>query len=84
MNIMKFGGSSLADAESLRRAARIVAAKTQVPLVVVVSAMGGTTDRLVKITSAAAASDQVEATRLVEDLKKYHQTEAHLVIESDL
>ncbi len=81
---MKFGGSSLADAESLRRAARIVAAKTQVPLVVVVSAMGGTTDRLVEITSAAAASDQVEATRLVEDLKKYHQTEAHLVIESDL
>ena len=84
MKIMKFGGSSLADAESLRRVAKIVASQVQIPLVVVVSAMGKTTDRLVKIANTAAAGDQTESIRWVKDLKKYHQTEAHPVVESAL
>ncbi len=46
--VMKFGGSSLADFDHLARVAAIVEARArQRPTVVVVSAMGKTTDRLV-------------------------------------
>ena len=47
--VMKFGGSSLADDESLRKVAKIIVerAKEQA-VVVVVSAMGDTTNRLVE------------------------------------
>lgn len=46
--VMKFGGSSVADLERLRTIAGVIAARAkQQPVVVVVSAMGKTTDRLV-------------------------------------
>jgi aspartate kinase len=46
--VMKFGGSSVADLERLRRVAEIVEARARErPVVVVVSAMGKTTDGLV-------------------------------------
>ena len=47
--VQKFGGSSVADAESMKRvAARIVATKKAGnEVVVVVSAMGDTTDELI-------------------------------------
>ncbi len=47
--VMKFGGSSVADLERLRRvAARVIARAEGGPVVVVVSAMGKTTNRLVE------------------------------------
>ncbi|PRP90514.1 Aspartokinase [Enhygromyxa salina] len=47
--VMKFGGSSVADFERLRRVAEIIATRARErPTVVVVSAMGKTTDRLVR------------------------------------
>jgi aspartate kinase len=46
--VMKFGGSSVADLDRLRRVAQIIATQARSrPTVVVVSAMGKTTDRLV-------------------------------------
>ncbi|KIG14159.1 Aspartokinase [Enhygromyxa salina] len=46
--VMKFGGSSVADFDRMRRVAQIIAATaSERPTVVVVSAMGKTTDRLV-------------------------------------
>lgn len=50
---MKFGGSSVADQQALQRVARIVAKRAeQQPVVVVVSAMGKTTNRLVEEAKA--------------------------------
>ena len=51
--VQKFGGSSVADAESIKRvAARIVATKRSgQQVVVVVSAMGDTTDELIKLAN---------------------------------
>jgi aspartate kinase len=47
--VMKFGGSSVADFDRLRRVAEIVEGRARErPTVVVVSAMGKTTDRLVR------------------------------------
>ena len=58
LTVQKFGGSSLADAKRIRRAARraIHAAREGAQVVVVVSAQGDTTDHLV---SAAAAITNV-------------------------
>lgn len=52
----KFGGSSLADAEGIRRAARLVKARHG-PQIVVVSAMQGVTDALTGLATAAATGD---------------------------
>ncbi len=54
--VMKFGGTSVADPERIKRVARIVAAerKPGLGVAVVVSAMAGETDRLVKLARETA------------------------------
>ncbi|MCZ8088252.1 MAG: aspartate kinase [Brevundimonas sp.] len=55
--VMKFGGTSMADLERIRRAARIVAAEARCgrQVAVVVSAMAGKTNELVAWTDGAGA-----------------------------
>lgn len=56
MRILKFGGSSLADDDGRRHAARIAATvANRKPCVIVVSALGGVTDRLVAMRELASA-----------------------------
>lgn len=58
VRILKFGGSSLADAERLRASAGIVAAHLrEAPVVTVISAMAGVTDALLRAASAHLAGD---------------------------
>lgn len=57
MIVMKFGGTSVADAAALRQAARIVAERGGPAPLVVVSAMGGATRELLGMGSAAAHGD---------------------------
>ena len=55
--VMKFGGTSVADLERIRRVARIVAAEAgRRPVAVVVSAMAGKTNELVAWTDGAGAA----------------------------
>ncbi len=58
--VQKYGGSSLADAEKIRNVARRIAARKEqgAGMVVVVSAMGKTTDQLIEL--ANQISDQPE------------------------
>ena len=56
--VHKFGGSSLADADCYRRVAAIVAARPESRRAVVVSAMGGVTDALVRTVELAGARDR--------------------------
>ena len=66
MIVLKFGGSSLADADCLRRVSGVVEGVAGRQAVVVVSALGKTTDRLVAIANEASTSDvadQIEALR---------------------
>lgn len=58
--LYKFGGSSLADAGRIRAVAELVAGGPR-PLVVVVSAMGGTTDRLSALCRREAVPGGPEA-----------------------
>ena len=80
---MKFGGSSLADAQAIARVAGIIVSRAQVPLVVVVSAMGKTTDRLVNIADDAAAGRRADAIKSVEEIEQYHREEAQGVVRPD-
>ena len=54
MIVMKFGGSSVESAAAIRRVAGIVQARLDQRPVVVVSAMGKTTNKLLAIASTSA------------------------------
>jgi len=73
MKIMKFGGSSLASAERIRSVATIVRdGLATSPAAVVVSAMGGVTDQLISVSTAAAGGGAVEP--ILESLRDRHLT----------
>ena len=57
MKVMKFGGTSVGSVESILTVKRIVES-AQEPAIVVVSALGGITDQLLRTGAMAAAGDQ--------------------------
>ena len=68
MIVMKFGGTSVESAAAMERVAGIVAARLDRQPVVVVSAMGKTTNRLLAIAAEACNGEREEASRLLADL----------------
>jgi len=73
---MKFGGSSVESAKAIQRVASIVRDHLDSHPVVVVSAMGKTTDRLLAIAHFCAAGDGHSAERELDKLRQFHRTEA--------
>ena len=73
MIIMKFGGSSLKDAHCIRRAVDIVVQHRDEQPVVVVSAIGRTTQALVRLGRAALTEGFPAAEPLLEDLLQDHR-----------
>ena len=72
MIVMKFGGSSVQDSTAIRRVASIVASRlTEQPLVVV-SAMGGITDKLVQTADVASRGELSAALALLESIRARH------------
>lgn len=58
MKVMKFGGTSVGSVQSILSVKRIVEAEAgSEPVIVVVSALGGITDKLIKTSRMAAAGD---------------------------
>lgn len=72
MKVYKFGGASVRDAESIRNVTRIISMAEE-QLVVVVSAMGKTTNALERILALQWAGDFDSAEVEWEDLILYHQ-----------
>jgi aspartate kinase len=72
MIVMKFGGSSVQDATAIRRVASIVASRLEERPLVVVSAMGGVTDKLVQVAEAAARGELSPALELLEGIRARH------------
>jgi aspartate kinase len=76
--VMKFGGSSVVDATAIRRVIRIVTAERErgsVP-VVVVSALGGVTDRLLGLADFARKGQTAEVETALAQLLERHLSEA--------
>lgn len=57
MNVLKFGGTSVGSVESLTHVKNIVESRNE-PVIVVVSALGGVTDMLIKAANTALAGDE--------------------------
>jgi aspartate kinase len=72
MIVMKFGGSSLASAAAIKWVAGIVKSYERERPIVVVSAMGRTTDRLQEALESAARGWAYSAWRRLEDLRQFH------------
>jgi aspartate kinase len=72
MVIMKFGGTSVQDAEAIDRAAGIVRSRLKQKPVVVVSALARVTDQLVLIGQKASEGDSKAAIELVVGLRARH------------
>jgi len=79
MIVMKFGGSSVESAAAIERVAGIVKAREQRHPVVVVSAMGKTTNKLLAIANAAIEGTRAEYIRQLHDLRDMHSREARQV-----
>lgn len=76
MIVMKFGGSSVESAVAIERVAGIVRSRLKQNPVVVVSAMGKTTNKLLAIGQAAIESQRGEALNLLGELHAFHLEEA--------
>lgn len=57
MKVLKFGGTSVGSVESIRNVKKIVESRKE-PVIVVVSALGGITDHLIKTAKMAVAGDK--------------------------
>jgi len=73
MQIFKFGGASVKDAEGVMNLGRIVSAHQPGPLLIVVSAMGKTTNLLEHLTSDYF-NQRGDAFGILEQAKHYHDT----------
>src|SRR6516164_6728758 len=80
MIVMKFGGSSVESAAAIERVASIVKARRNRKPVVVVSAMGKTTNKLLAIAQSAIDGTREEYLRQIHDLRDFHSREARLVV----
>src|ERR1700733_4773283 len=76
MIVMKFGGSSVESAEAIARVAGIVGDHLSRKPVVVVSAMGRTTNKLLAIATAGVSGERDRALHLLFDLRDFHLGES--------
>ena len=80
MIVCKFGGTSVGDADAIARTAAIIAARLARQPVVVVSALGGTTNQLLQIAEQAAKGQLIGALRAVEGLRDRHLSETQRLL----
>jgi aspartate kinase len=76
MIVMKFGGTSVESAEAIRRVAGIVGDRIARRPVVVVSAMGKTTNKLLAIAAKAVSGELDPALKQLADLRAFHGRES--------
>ena len=82
MIVMKFGGTSVESAVAIERVSSIVRQRLAQKPVVVVSAMGKTTNKLLAMAAEAVAGRRDEAMRLHAELRQFHLDEATKAIDA--
>jgi len=80
MSVMKFGRTSVESAAAIERVAAIVKARAERHPIVVVSAMGKTTNTLLAIAQAAIDGKRENYLRQLHDLRDFHSREARRVV----
>jgi len=79
MIVMKFGGTSVGNSEAIRRVGDIIKSRLERKPIVVVSAVSGITNKLVRLGQISAEKNHILATETIEEIRK-----AHAAIISDL
>lgn len=79
MKVFKFGGASVKDASAVRNVSRILSLFPNDKLIVVISAMGKSTNKLEEIVAASKNRDKRRYEELIDELYQFH-----LVIVSEL
>lgn len=83
LRIMKFGGTSVADASCIRSVVEIIrVAAQESELVVVVSAMAGVTNKLIDAAVQSAAGNHGTIDRILEELQNQHIRAVESLIDS--
>ncbi len=82
MIVVKFGGTSVQDAEAIGRAASIVSGRLDRQPAVVVSALGGATNKLIAIGEQASKGHLIGALRGVEELRARHLSECDKLLKN--
>src|SRR6185503_795198 len=78
--VLKFGGTSVGDAEAIARTGRIVATRVGRRPIVVVSALAGVTNALIAIAEQAAKGHLIGALRGIEALRERHLAQAESLL----
>ena len=83
LRVMKFGGTSVADASCIRKVAEIVKNNFRdSDLVVVVSAMSGVTNKLIEAATQAEARNQGRVVEILGEVRDQHETAVRALIHS--
>src|SRR5579884_1330923 len=83
LQIMKFGGTSVADAACIRRVVEIVRAASQKSdVLVVVSAMAGVTNRLLEAAAHSQAGNYQPAATILHEIGERHQEAINTLVQS--
>ena len=80
MLVMKFGGTSVESKAAIERVASIIRTRLTRDPVVVVSAMGKTTNKLLAIAAQAVKGNRDEALALLDGLHAFHLTEGRSLV----
>jgi aspartate kinase len=72
MKVMKFGGTSVGRPERMKQVAALVTQQDE-PVLVVLSALSGTTNALVEIGNLLSAGKKQEAAQVIDQLEKHYQ-----------
>lgn len=78
MKVLKFGGTSVGSIESILSLKSIVESKTQ-PVIVVVSALGGITDKLIAISQQALTGDEQYKEEFENIVKRHHHMVENII-----
>ena len=72
MKVFKFGGASVKDADAVKNVSHILSRYKNEKLIVVVSAMGKTTNKLEDLVAAKISHDSIKFENLLNELQGYH------------
>jgi aspartate kinase len=81
MKVFKFGGASVQNASSIRQVTSIIQANKNTPLLIVVSAMGKTTNALERVVADHTTGKDLQ--HELNQIKKYHHDIMSELFESD-
>ena len=81
MIVIKFGGTSVGDAERVANAIDIVAERRELNPIVVVSALAGVTNDLVAATEAACAGDGDRVKAIIDRVRQRHEDVAMRLVQ---